>query len=52
VKKNIAMNTIPWMKQSWIYIFIVVGFVVAAIYIILRLLRVFQNIIDTAKGKE
>ncbi len=44
MQKNIPMNTIPWMKQSWIYCFITVGFVVAACYIVLRLVRVFQRI--------
>lgn len=51
VKKNIAMNTIPWMKQSWIFVFITVGFVIAAIYIILRLVRVFQDMLSAGKGK-
>lgn len=51
VKKNIAMNTIPWMKQSWIYVFITVGFVIAAAYIVLRLARVFQAMTAAGKGE-
>ena len=44
LKKNIQMNTIPWMKQSWIYCFITVGFILAACYILLRLIEVFRCI--------
>lgn len=51
VKKDILMNTIPWMKQSWIYCFITVGFVVAACYIILRLLDVLHGIAGELKGR-
>lgn len=51
VKKNIAMNTIPWMKQSWIYVFITIGFIIAAMYIVLRLVRVFQDMMSVGKGK-
>lgn len=50
LQKNIKMNTIPWMKQSWIYCFITVGFAVASCYIILRLVRVFQRIMGKEEG--
>ena len=38
------MNTIPWMRQSWIYCFITLGFMLAACYILLRLIEVFRCI--------
>ncbi len=50
VKKNIVMNTVPWMKQSWIYIFIMIGFIVAIMYILLRLLYVFRDMAAAGKG--
>jgi len=44
------MNTIPWMKQSWIYCFITIGFIVASCYIVLRLVRGFQRIMGKEEG--
>lgn len=49
--KNIPMNTIPWLKQSWIYAFISIGFVIAAIYVVLRLVGVLRDIVVAVKAK-
>ena len=51
VYKNIPMNTIPWMKQSWIYLFITIGFVIAFVYVILRLVGALKEIADLHKSK-
>jgi TRAP-type C4-dicarboxylate transport system permease small subunit len=54
--KHIPLGTIPWLKQSYFYAGILVGFIVAAGYILVRLIKTFSNIIETCKahgaGKE
>ncbi len=52
IYKNIPMNTIPWMQQSWIYIFMVIGFVLAGAYILVQLITVFFNMYKTIKTKK
>lgn len=53
VKKHIPMNTLPWMKQSTIYVFIPIGFVIASCYIIVHLINVIIPIFrKERKGKE
>ena len=43
VFKYVPMNTIPWMKQSYIYVFITLGFVNACFYIIIRLVNAVKR---------
>ena len=49
--KDIPLNTIPWMRQSWFYGFIAVGFVLSTGYVLARLVRVFKDIYLTLSGK-
>ena len=49
--KDIPLNTIPWMRQSWFYGFIAVGFVLSTGYVVARLVRVFKDIYLTLSGK-
>lgn len=48
--QNIALGTIAWMKKSYFYIFIPIGFIIATGYVIVRLLRVIEDICKTVKG--
>lgn len=50
--QNIAFGTISWMKKSYFYIFIPIGFLIAMAYVMVRLLRTFQSISRTVKGGE
>lgn len=48
--QNIPFGTISWLNKSYFYIFIPIGFMIAMAYIVVRILRVFQSVIQTAKG--
>lgn len=48
--QNIAFGTIPWMKKSYFYVFIPIGFIIAMGYVGVRLFRVFEDIYKTVKG--
>lgn len=49
--QNIALGTIPWIKKSYFYIFIPIGFIIAMVYVAVRMLRVIQNIMQSVGGK-
>ncbi|MCI8268314.1 MAG: TRAP transporter small permease [Lachnospiraceae bacterium] len=48
--QNIAFGTVSWMKKSYFYIFIPIGFLIAMAYVLVRLIRVFSDIITSRKG--
>lgn len=48
--QNIAFGTVSWMKKSYFYIFIPIGFLIAMAYVLVRLIRVFLDIITSRKG--
>ena len=48
--QNIAFGTISWMKKSYFYIFIPIGFLIAMAYVSVRLLRIFLDIAKSRKG--
>ncbi|NLI22886.1 MAG: TRAP transporter small permease [Clostridiales bacterium] len=52
--QNIPLGTIAWLKRSYFYGWIAVGFVIAEGYILVRLIRVIGDILrkTPAQGKE
>ena len=48
--QNIAFGTVSWMKKSYFYIFIPIGFLIAMAYVSVRLLRIFLDIAKSRKG--
>lgn len=49
-KQNIALGTIPWMKKSFFYVFIPIGFMIAMAYVTVRLIRIVLEIAGHGKG--
>lgn len=50
--QNIAFGTISWLKKSYFYIFIPIGFIIAMCYIAVRLAGVFHSIYQSVKAKK
>lgn len=48
--QNIEFGTISWLKKSYFYVFIPIGFIMAMGYVAVRLLKVFQSIAQDIKG--
>lgn len=48
--QNIALGTISWLKKSYFYVFIPIGFLMAMVYALLRFLKPFRAMYQAAKG--
>lgn len=48
--QNIAFGTIPWMKKSYFYIFIPIGFMIAMAYVAVRLMHIVLEVAGKGKG--
>lgn len=50
--QSIPFGTISWLKKSYFYVWIPVGFMIAMAYVAVRLIRVFQSIVQAVRGRD